>query len=94
MSTITFIQSSGEQSAESQPDETVFDTAKRTGAGIHGVCGGHGSCGLCRVEVIAGKEHLNPATGVEKDHVGSAGIVAGFRLGCQIVPTGDVKVKI
>jgi ferredoxin len=49
-----------------------------------------GSCGTCRVRIIAGSGHLAPLTAMETLH----GCVADVRLACQAVcrGTGDVTV--
>ncbi|CAB4303080.1 unnamed protein product [Prunus armeniaca] len=44
-------------------------------------CGGVGTCGTCMVEVVQGKELLNPRTGKEKEHLKKK--PKNWRLACQ-----------
>jgi ferredoxin len=50
-----------------------------------------GSCGMCKVKVVAGMEHLSPKAGMESMHA----CKDGERLACQAVcrGTGDVVVE-
>ncbi len=59
-------------------------------------CGGRASCGLCRLTVVAGHEHLNPLKPEEITHLGNVAKVIGARLACQaqLRGTGDVEVVV
>lgn len=69
--------------------ETIFAALKRQGVYLVASCGGKGTCGKCRVRIVAGDcdvasyGRLSP-----KDR--EAGIV----LACQTVPRGDMLVEI
>ena len=52
-----------------------------------------GSCGTCRVEIVAGAESLNPITDEERETVEMCTSVEGARLGCQLVINGDVSLR-
>jgi uncharacterized 2Fe-2S/4Fe-4S cluster protein (DUF4445 family) len=68
---------------------TVIQAALDAGVHINASCGGEGVCGKCRVRIEQGAveggvtERLDPAD-VEK----------GFRMACQAVPAGDLRVRI
>ena len=40
--------------------ESVFEVARRAGIKVTTACVGKATCGLCRVKVVAGEQHLSP----------------------------------
>ena len=50
---------------------TLFEAGAQVTAGIDTACVGKGTCGLCRVKILAGAEHLNPYTDEERRHLGN-----------------------
>ena len=59
---------------------TVIEAAARAGIIIESPCGGEGTCGKCRVEVLEGE--IKP-TVLEKKLLGKEELNRGVRLGCQ-----------
>ena len=59
-----------------------------------------GTCGVCEVTVIEGKENVSRITEEEKDYLLPEDLEAGMRLGCQVkIRKGNVtlswkKVKV
>jgi len=92
MPNITFVSADAEQTISIEGTETVLSAARKLDIDLSPACGGNGSCGLCKVRVLAGAEHVPDPTDAEEAHLGSANFAAGERLACQIVPTGDIKV--
>lgn len=74
--------------------ETAFAAARRAGVLIPTACVGRASCGLCRVKVVAGEEHLSPLNNDEKRHLGNTYFVTRLRLSCQAKVSGDVTLLI
>jgi ferredoxin, 2Fe-2S len=73
---------------ETEPDEAIMSAARRQGYRWPTVCGGHGECTVCFVEVVAGGEHLSaPAADEQRqlDVLGRSTFYAGrhLRLACQ-----------
>jgi uncharacterized 2Fe-2S/4Fe-4S cluster protein (DUF4445 family) len=66
---------------------TLLEAARQAGVGLNAICGGAGTCGTCRVRVVAGE--VTPATEAERDAT-----VEGFRLACQARVRGDVRVDV
>jgi len=66
---------------------TLLEAARQAGVGLNAICGGAGTCGTCRVRVVAGE--VSPPTEVERDVVAE-----GFRLACQTRVLGDVRVDV
>jgi ferredoxin len=54
-------------------------------------CGGYGQCGTCVVEITEGLENLSPRTDFENKVL--RGKPDSFRLACQTLVNGPVKVK-
>jgi ferredoxin len=73
---------------------TLFEAGAKAGAGIDTACVGKGTCGLCRVKIVAGAEHLNPYTDEERKHLGNVYHLTKVRLSCRCRPTGDVTIEI
>jgi uncharacterized 2Fe-2S/4Fe-4S cluster protein (DUF4445 family) len=93
MPTITF-QPSG-VIAPCGDGETIFDVGRRHGVAIDTACVGKATCGLCRVKILAGEEHLNALTEAERKHLGNVYHITRVRLSCQtVVSGGDVVVNV
>ena len=66
---------------------TLLEAARQAGVGLNAVCGGAGTCGTCRVRVVAGQ--VTPSTEAEHDAVAE-----GLRLACQTRVLSDVRVDV
>ncbi|MBN2005576.1 MAG: DUF4445 domain-containing protein [Anaerolineae bacterium] len=77
---------------EIRPGETVLDAARKAGVEMVAVCGGAGSCGKCRVRLVAGR--LSEPAPVELRVFGADELASGYRLACQARPLEDVRVDI
>jgi ferredoxin len=83
------------RSVELRGDESVFEAARREGVPIPTACAGKGTCGLCRVKVMSGAEHLPPINRDEQKHLGNTYFITKLRLACQLrSPGGDVTVMV
>jgi uncharacterized 2Fe-2S/4Fe-4S cluster protein (DUF4445 family) len=69
------------------PGTTLLEAARQAGVGLNAVCGGAGTCGTCRVRVVAGR--VTPPTEAERDS-----LAEGFRLACQARVSDDVRVDV
>jgi ferredoxin len=75
--------------------ESVFEVARRAGINVTTACVGKATCGLCRVKVIAGEEHLSPFNSAERKHLGNVYFINKLRLSCQArLAEGDVVVEL
>jgi ferredoxin len=73
---------------------TLFEAGARAAAGIDTACVGKGTCGLCRVKIVAGAEHLTPYTEEETRHLGNVYHLTRVRLACRSKLTGgDVTIQ-
>ncbi len=73
---------------------TLFDAGAKVSAAIDTSCVGKGTCGLCRVKILAGAEHLPPFTDEERKHLGNVYHITKVRLACRCVVSGDVSIEV
>ena len=90
------IQGPGEPVAVDLPaGATLFEAGARVSAGIDTACVGKGTCGLCRVKIVAGAEHLTPYSDEERKHLGNVYHLTKVRLACRSQLTGgDVAIQV
>ena len=84
---------SGEVS-EQRPGTTVLHAAIKMDVSLPHYCGGHCSCGSCRIVIIEGAENLSRPQGREEMVLGPGRIKNGERLGCQARILGPVRIRI
>ncbi len=70
---------------------TLFHAAAWTGQPIESTCGGRGTCGKCRVQVIEGSTPITPA---DQDHLSQQDLSAGWRLSCQAEVRDEMVVQV
>ena len=73
---------------------TLFEAGAKIAAGIDTSCVGKGTCGLCRVKIVAGAETLNPFTDEERKHLGNVYHITKVRLSCRCRVAGDVAIEV
>lgn len=83
-------------SAEAAVGESLFEVGRRAGVGIETACVGQATCGLCRVKIVRGEEHLSPLTDADEKHLGNVYFLTKVRLSCQatIASDGDIEVEL
>jgi len=75
--------------------ESIFAAARRQNLLIPTACAGKATCGLCRVKVVSGAEHLPPVNRDEQKHLGNTYFITKLRLSCQLfVSGGEVTVSV
>jgi ferredoxin, 2Fe-2S len=73
---------------------TLFEAGAKLAAGIDTACVGKGTCGLCRVRIVAGAEHLTPYSDEETKHLGNVYHITKVRLACRTRVSGDVTIEL
>jgi 2Fe-2S ferredoxin len=74
---------------------TLFEAGARAAAGIETACVGKGTCGLCRVKIIAGAQHVTAYTDEERKHLGNVYHITRIRLACRSkLADGDVTIQV
>ncbi len=95
MPRVTIRSGDGEQVVEVPEGTTLFEAGAKIAAGIETSCVGKGTCGLCRVKIVAGAETLNPFTDEERKHLGNVYHLTKVRLSCRArVGAGDVAIEV
>ncbi|MCL6635007.1 MAG: ASKHA domain-containing protein, partial [Peptococcaceae bacterium] len=81
---------------EAETGQTVMEAARglvgRDTGGISAPCGGRGLCGRCKVRLVEGG--LSPPSETEKRLLGEDAVNEGYRLACQAVIAGPVKIEV
>lgn len=70
---------------------SVMSTLTENGIHLSSACGGKGSCGQCRLQIIEGGGEILDS---ERPHFTRKEVKEHWRLGCQCKVKGDMKLKI
>lgn len=70
----------------------VSEAANEAGLSLHLPCGGRGSCGKCRVSVLAGE--VSEPTASERAALSAEELDSGVRLACQTRLLGDATIEL
>ena len=73
-------------------DQTLFDVLLENGLAVNSPCGGKGTCGKCKVQIIAG--NISEPSSEERDHLSEQEIEEGIRLSCQCFPASDLTLRL
>lgn len=79
---------------DASQDESILEAALRAGLDICHSCGGHGTCGTCRVWVLEGLEGLPPRNEVEQEMAEGRGFKPQERLCCQNQPCPGLVLEV
>ena len=75
--------------------ESVFEVARRAGIEVTTACVGKATCGLCRVKVVGGEQHLSPFNAAERKHLGNVYFINKLRLSVRPERgVGDVDAHV
>ena len=81
----------GEKELEVEQGSTLLNTLSVNGIYLSSACGGKGSCGQCKCQVVEGGGEILPS---EKGHCSRKQQQDHWRLGCQVKVKGDLGIKI
>ena len=70
---------------------SLLSTLAEKGVYLPSACGGKGSCGQCKCQVVSGGGEILDS---EKGHFSRKQIKEGYRLGCQCKVKGDLEIKV
>lgn len=70
---------------------SIMSTLTQNGIYLPSACGGKGSCGQCKLQVMEGGGEILDS---ERPHFSRKEIKNNWRLGCQCKVKGDLKIKI
>lgn len=69
--------------------ESLLDAAKRANLALDAPCAGNGTCGKCRVRILAGTVQSEPGR-----HISPAEFADGRRLACASIVVSDITVQV
>ena len=73
-------------------DESLLEAAHRLGVELVSLCGGKGTCGRCKVQVVDGE--VSPPTKGEEEALSPQELKDGYRLACQTYPRSDCRLHV
>jgi uncharacterized 2Fe-2S/4Fe-4S cluster protein (DUF4445 family) len=73
-------------------DQSLLDCARQLGVDLVSLCGGQGTCGRCKVQVLDGR--VSEPTPGEREALSSQELEDGYRLACQTYPLSDCKLRV
>jgi uncharacterized 2Fe-2S/4Fe-4S cluster protein (DUF4445 family) len=71
---------------------TLLDAARALGVDLASVCGGYGTCGSCKLQVVAGR--VTPTTSREQAELSAAELAQSYRLACLAQPLSDCTLYV
>ena len=76
-------------SVECNKGDNLLEIARRANVAIDAPCGGNGSCGKCRVQLVEGE-----LESMQSRHISGEEYAAGWRLSCCSKVVGDATVMV
>ena len=73
-------------------ETSLRDCARQLGVELVSLCGGEGTCGRCKVQVLDG--HTSKPTSAEMRSLSTQELNASYRLACQTYPLGDCRIYV
>ncbi len=81
----------GDKELDVASGSTLLNTLSVNGVFLSSACGGKGSCGQCKCQVLEGGGEILPS---EIPHFSRKQQQDHWRLGCQVKVKGDMAIKI
>ncbi len=81
----------GEKILTAEPGSTLLSTMSASGIFLPSACGGGGSCGMCRCQVLEGGGDILPT---EVNFFSRRQQKENWRLGCQVKVKQDMKIAV
>jgi len=80
-----------ENEIEVQPGTTVLQTLSLSNIFLPSACGGGGTCGMCKCQIVEGGGSILPT---ETVHFTRKEVLNQWRLGCQVKVKNDMKLHV
>ena len=81
----------GKDKLEVEQGSSLLSTLAAKDIYLPSACGGKGSCGQCKCQVVSGGGEILDS---ERGHFTRKQVKEGFRLGCQCKVKGDIDIKV
>jgi uncharacterized 2Fe-2S/4Fe-4S cluster protein (DUF4445 family) len=78
--------------SQCKSNQSLLESARELNVDLVSICGGLGSCGRCKIQVIAGQ--VSKRMLEEESKLSARELEQGYRLACQVYPVSDVKVLV
>ncbi len=85
------IRVNGERELHVAAGDKLLNALSDEGLYLPSACGGGGTCGQCRVQVLSGGGEILPT---ERTHVSKRAAKEGFRLACQLTVNEDLDIAV
>jgi uncharacterized 2Fe-2S/4Fe-4S cluster protein (DUF4445 family) len=72
--------------------QSILECARRSGIDLVSLCGGAGTCGKCKVQIVSGE--VSKHSQKEKEALPAEEIAQGYRLACQTYAEGDLVLTV
>ncbi|MEJ2569774.1 MAG: ASKHA domain-containing protein [Anaerolineales bacterium] len=72
--------------------ENLLEIARALGVELESLCGGTGTCGRCRIQILSGE--VSQPTASEMEFLTPEDIAQGYRMACCTTVTSDCKVSV
>jgi uncharacterized 2Fe-2S/4Fe-4S cluster protein (DUF4445 family) len=72
--------------------QSILEHARRSGIELVSLCGGAGTCGKCKVQIVSGK--ASEPHQKEKEALSAEEIAKGYRLACQTYAESDLVLNV
>lgn len=72
--------------------ENLLDLLRNEQVDIPAICGGRGTCGKCKVQVLSGE--VTPITSEEMKHLTSSEVESGVRFACRLNIQSNMKIRL
>src|SRR4030042_3125694 len=72
--------------------QSLLDCARRSGIDLVSLCGGAGTCGKCKVQIVAGD--VSEPLQKEEETLSAEEISQGYRLACQTYAKSDLVLNV
>lgn len=80
-----------DKTIETEPGSSILSTLSNQNIYLPSACGGGGTCGMCKCQVVEGGGDILPT---ETGFFTRKEIQNNWRLGCQVKVRNDVKIKV
>lgn len=77
-----------------EPGQSVLRALEAAEIDISTSCGGMGTCGTCRIEILHAPAELEKINEIEAEMAEARGFSANERLACQITAIVNLQIKI
>ena len=81
----------GAKMLHTESGKSLLATLGENGVHLSSACGGKGSCGQCKLQVVSGGGDMLPTEAV---HFTRKQIKDNWRLGCQVKVKSDMEIKV